>query len=64
MVRCSVPDTDGLRALVTFQMGQLELLEVLAAVDGVHDLERSVRVAVLETGEDKVHVIVGLLGEA
>src|SRR5262249_24781473 len=46
LLRGAVPDPDGRRPAVALEVRQLELLEVGAPVDPVHDLERPGRAAV------------------
>lgn len=44
-------------------MGQFFLAEVLASMNCVHDLERSIRVSFFQSAQDKVHECVGFFSE-
>lgn len=45
-------------------MGEFLFGEVFTAVDGIDNLERSIRVSVSQSGKDEVHECVGFVGES
>jgi hypothetical protein len=63
VIYSAVSDSDGFRSLVTGEMGQFFLAEVLASMNCVHDLERSIRVSFFQSAQDKVHERVGFFSE-
>lgn len=44
MCRCAVPNAHGSRSLVPVEMIELELINFLAAMDAVHDVQRAIGV--------------------
>lgn len=64
VIYSTVSDSDGCGSLVTGEVGQFFLVEVLASMDRVHDLERSIGVSFFQSAQDKVHECVGFFSKS